>query len=120
MAGMMEYMWGGYSGGGCGEYGFPFFGWGMMLIWLIIFLIIGYLVYRDANNQGMNGLLWWILILIPVVGIIFLILYIVLRETSSRKTVPESGNAMEILKERYAKGEITSEQFRTMREDLKK
>jgi uncharacterized membrane protein len=27
---------------------------------------------------------------------------------------------MDILKERYAKGEITGEQFRTMSEDLKK
>lgn len=101
-------------------YGFPFFGWGMLLIWLVVFLVLGFLVYQDANKRGMNGLLWWVLVLIPMVGIIFLILYVVIRETGSQKPVVESTNAMDILKERYAKGEITSEQFRTMSEDLKK
>lgn len=111
---MMDNMWGGYG------YGFPFLGWGMGLIWLVLFLIIGYLVYQDANKRGMNGLLWGILVIIPMVGIIFLILYMVLRESNSQKTVSDGANAMDILKERYAKGEITSEQFRTISEDLKK
>jgi putative membrane protein len=115
--GMMDYMWGGNNGYG---YGFPFFGWGLMLIWLLLFLVIGYLVYQDANKRGMNGLLWGILVIIPMVGIIFLILYIVIRESSSQKLVPEGKSAMDILKERYAKGEITSEQFKTMSEDLKR
>jgi putative membrane protein len=113
MAYMMNSMWG-------GGYGFPFLGWGMGLIWLVAFLIIGYLVYQDANKRGMNGLLWGILIIIPMVGILFLIMYIVVRESNSQKTVPEGSNAMDILKVRYAKGEITSEQFKTISEDLKK
>ena len=50
----MIHMMGGHHGG----FGFPFFGGGLMLLWLIPFLIIAYLVYRDANNRGMNGLLW--------------------------------------------------------------
>jgi len=33
---------------------------------------------------------------------------------------PREKNAMDILKDPYAKGEITSKQFRTMSEDLKK
>ncbi|MFA4861406.1 SHOCT domain-containing protein [Methanoregula sp.] len=115
MAYMMDGMWGGGYG-----YGFPFFGWGMMLIWLLVFLAIGYLVYQDANKRGMNGLLWGILVLIPMVGILFLIMYIIVRESNSQKTVMEGSNAMDILKVRYAKGEITSEQFKTMSEDLKK
>lgn len=115
MAYMMDGMWGGNS-----SYGFPFFGLGMMLVLLVLFLIIAYLVYLDANTRGMNGLLWGILILIPMIGILFLILYIVIRESNQSKTVPAGESAMEILKTRYAKGEITDEQFRTMREELKK
>jgi putative membrane protein len=115
MAYMMDDMWGGGYG-----YGFPFFGWGMMLIWLVLFLIIGYLVYLDANKRGMNGLLWGILIIIPMLGILFLILYIVVRETQLQRTVPGGEGAMDVLKMRYAKGEITSEQFKTMSEELKK
>jgi putative membrane protein len=113
--GMMDYMWGGYNG-----FGFPFFGWGMMLIWLVLFLVIAYLVYQDANKRGMNGLLWGILVIIPMVGLLFLIIYIVIRETGTQKPVAGGKTAMDILKERYAKGEITSEQFQKMSEDLKK
>ncbi len=99
-------------------YGFPFFGWGMLL-WFVVFLAIGYFVYKDANSRGMNGLLWYVLVLIPMLGIIALILYLVIRESGSQKPAVERTNAMDILKERYAKGEITSEQFRTMSEDLR-
>jgi putative membrane protein len=116
---MMDDMWGGNYGYGMG-YSFPFSGWGMMLVWLVIALIVGYLVYKDANSRGMNGLLWWILILIPFIGIIVLIAYVILRETSGQKMVTGEKTAMDILKERYAKGEITSEQFEKINEDLKK
>jgi putative membrane protein len=111
--GMMDGMWGGYYGG------YPFFGWGLGLIWLVLFLVIGYLVYQDANKRGMNGLLWGILVIIPMVGIIFLILYIVIRESSPQKDLLEGSKAMDILKGRYAKGEITSEQLSRMSADLK-
>ena len=116
MADMMDYMWEGRDGG----YGFPFLGWGMMFIWLVFSLIIAYLVYRDANDKGMNGLLWGVLVLIPMAGIVFLIIYIIIRETGIQKTPPGEKSAMDILKERYAKGEITSEQFQKISEDLKK
>jgi putative membrane protein len=115
--GMMDGMWGGYGGYG---YGFPFWGLGMMLIWLVLFLVIAYLVYQDANSRGMNGLLWGILVIIPMVGLLFLIIYVIVRETGAQKPVVEGKTAMDILKERYAKGEISSEQFQKMSEDLKK
>jgi putative membrane protein len=114
MNGMM-----GNSGYGHG-WGFPFFGLGMMLVWFVIALIVGYFVYLDANKRGMNGLLWWILILIPMVGILALILYVIIRETAGLKSQPGEKTAMDILKERYAKGEITNGEFEKMREDLKK
>ncbi|MCK9590638.1 MAG: SHOCT domain-containing protein [Methanoregula sp.] len=117
MGDMMDYMWG---GDGMYGYGFPFFSWGMILIWIIVFLIIGYFVYLDANKRGMNGLLWWILIIIPMIGIIALILYVVIRETGVQNIQSERKTALDILKERYAKGEITTEQFQKMSEELKK
>ena len=91
-------------------WGFPFFG---LIFWLVVFLAIGYLVYQDANNRGMNGLLWFILVIIPMVGWIFLILYIIVRETSGKRST-----ALEILKERYAKGEITREEYLRMKEEF--
>ena len=101
---MMNYVWN-------GGYGFPVWGVGMMLLFLVIFLVIAYLVYQDANSRGMNGLLWGILVLIPMIGILFLIIYVIVRETGGQKPFPAERSPMDIIKERYAKGEITSEQF---------
>jgi putative membrane protein len=105
-------------------FGFPFFGFWMFFGW-IIFLAIGYIVYQDANKRGMNGLLWFILVILPMVGIIFLILYIVIRETTptaptTPEKVGEGGRALEILKERYVKGEITREEYLRMKDELEK
>ncbi len=98
-------------------FGLGFFGF-WMGFWWIVFLIIGYLVYRDAESRGMNGVLWFILVILPMVGILFLIIYVIVRETSSSGT--KRAGALEILKERYARGEITEEEYRKMREELEK
>ncbi|MDD4255247.1 MAG: SHOCT domain-containing protein [Methanofollis sp.] len=101
-------------------FGFPFFGWGMMLLWWALLLAIGWLVYRDAEQRGMNGLLWFILIILPFVGIVFLILYVLVRETSGRSQVSEKDRALEILRERYATGEISEEEYRRRKEELER
>lgn len=98
---------------------FPFFGfWGFLLIWAV-FLVIGYLVYQDAEKRGMNGALWFILVIIPWIGFFSLLLYLVIRETTTqvgdREKSPE-----EILDERYARGEISREEYLKMKEDLRK
>jgi putative membrane protein len=122
MVGMMGPYGGGYDGYGMMGYGYgyPFFGWGMWLLWFIVFGIIGYFVYLDANKRGMNGALWWILVIIPMLGILFLIIYLIIRETSGKSALSVEKSAMDIVRERYAKGEISSEQFQKMSEDLKK
>jgi putative membrane protein len=104
---------------------FPFMGIGSIFVWLI-FLVIAYIVYKDAEKRGLNGFLWGLPILIPWIGIIFLILYLILREdkrllTSKTPTeVKLEKTPGEILDERYAKGELSREQYLQMKEDIKK
>jgi putative membrane protein len=102
---------------------FPFMGFGTVFAW-VVSLAIAYLVYKDAEKRDMNGLLWGLPILIPWIGIVFLILYLILRD-SGRKIIAESSvtartTAEEVLDERYAKGELTRELYLQMKEDLKK
>jgi len=96
---------------------FPYFS-GVMIFWFLLFLVIGFLVYQDANKRGMNGLLWFILVILPMVGWIFLILYLVMRETS--ESAVKTSRALEVLKERYARGEITREEYLRMKEELER
>lgn len=111
--------WGAWSGWNHMGWFFPFFGfWGFLFIWAV-FLVIGYLVYQDAEKRGMNGALWFILVIIPWVGFFSLLLYLIIRETSTQghgvMKTPE-----EILDERYARGEITREEYLKMKEDLRR
>jgi putative membrane protein len=61
------------------------------------------------------GWLFWIVILVAAV-------WIIVRVVSNRSYRGESGggqeSAMDILKKRYAKGEITKEQYDQMKKDL--
>lgn len=104
---------------------FPFMGLGSILGW-VVFLIIAYIVYRDAEKRGMNGLLWGLPILIPWIGVIFLIMYLLIREDkrfapSKASAEVRAGNtSIDILDERYAKGEISREQYMQMKEDIGK
>lgn len=60
-------------------------------------------------------LVFWVLV---IVGLVFLIKWLI-QTTSSGKTVGHTGSkAIDILKERYARGEISKEEFETMKKDL--
>jgi putative membrane protein len=72
-------------------YWYPYMGFGMSLVWLIFLIVVAYLIYRLIKHEK---------IFAPSNPIV--------------KT-PE-----DILAERYAKGELTREQFMQMKEDLKK
>ena len=58
----------------------------------------------------------------PILMVLFwgLIIYLIFRFLGRNSHHYESSNAVEILKERYAKGEITKEQFETIKKDLQK
>jgi len=101
---------------------FPFMGFFKIaillafLIWLV-FLVLAFLVYKDADKRGLNGLLWGLPMLIPWLGAIFLILYLILRDggqLAARKT-----RSSDILDERYAKGELTRDQYLSMKDDTR-
>jgi len=99
-------------------WGVPFMGFGMIGIW-IVFIVIAFLVYKDAEQRNMNGLLWFILVIIPWIGILFLIVYLIIRseEAEIEETIE---NAQKILDERYANGEITRKEYLQMKKDMEK
>ena len=60
-------------------------------------------------------LVFWVLV---IVGLVFLIKWLI-QTTSSGKTDVRTGlKAIDILKERYARGEISKEEFETIKQDL--
>ncbi len=66
---------------------YPFMGFWMNFIWLIIILAIAYFIYKQIKSE---------------------------------KILTSSKSAEDILAERYAKGELTQEQYTQMKEDIKK
>ena len=60
------------------------------------------------------------LFIIPLaVGLIFVGIYYVVTSSRTYRHSDRAGKALDILKERYAKGEITQEQFLNMQKELK-
>ena len=99
-------------------WGIPYFGYWTIIVW-IIQLILAFMVYKDAENKKENGILWFILVIIPWIGLLFLIGYLVIREeeTDAEEAIE---NAEKILDERYVKGEITRKEYLQMKKDIKK
>ncbi len=62
---------------------------------------------------GFFSFLMWILIII-------LIIWIIRNYSSLKRDDKKDSNSLDILKERYAKGEIEREEFETKRKDLLK
>ena len=72
---------------------------------------------------GGGGLIWIIFISIfiiaIIIGIILLIVWLVKRANySSEGSTFKKGNALDILKERYAKGEITKKEYENIKKDI--
>ena len=95
-------------------FGIPYMGFVMLGVWLL-FVVIAVFVYRDAESRGMNGLLWFVLVLIPWLGIIALVIYLIVREDAGSRG-EKSPRAL--LDERYARGEITREEYLKMKKDI--
>jgi len=67
--------------------------------------------YGMGYGFGILGLIFWILV---IIGLVLLIKY--LWESGGAKREQES--ALEILKKRYARGEISKEEFEWKKKDL--
>ena len=70
-----------------------------------------------------NGMGWWmvfgfILFILFWGGIIWLISWVVKRATEHRGSVTMGQSAQDIAKTRYARGEITKDQFEQIKKDL--
>ena len=70
----------------------PFMGFGTGILWLVAIVVIAYLVYKLIKSEK---------ILLP-------------------SRIVSSKTAEDILNERYAKGEVTREQYLQIKEDIKK
>ena len=65
------------------------FGYGGMFMWIIFLIVIGFLIYFIAQTQKTKG-----------------------------QTPNQHESPLDILKRRYAKGEITKEEYESLKKDL--
>ncbi|MHB8337641.1 MAG: SHOCT domain-containing protein [Ignavibacteriaceae bacterium] len=73
------------------------------------------------DGMGWSGMWFgWIFWLVLLVVIIWVVITIVNRSPryGSQEPLPRREDALEILKKRYARGEISREQFEQMKKDL--
>lgn len=77
------------------------------------------------NSWGMGGggILLWLLLaglaLLVVAAVVALIVWAIMRSQKSSGGAPgKEGAALTVLQERYARGEITRDQYEEMRRDL--
>ena len=103
----------------------------MKRVFMISILILSITVGYGYTQMGpgymgpgmMNGMGWgWSIIMIAfwiavIVGIIFLIRWVVL-STDRRHETRAGESALDILKQRYARGEINREEFEEKKKDL--
>jgi len=75
-----------------------------------------------SGMMGMMGYGWGLMVLIPIAFLALIAIGVYYLVTGSigrgRSVSNRGGRALEMLKERYAKGEITREQFLTMKKEL--
>ena len=91
--------------------------------WIIPFVTGDRLDFHEGEEwsgpwhmMGMGGM--WMFPFFPII-VLVLILYFVFGQDKWRRSGSESGDsALEILKKRYAKGEISKEEFEETRKDL--
>ena len=70
-----------------------------------------------GNGMGLGmlfGMVFWIIL---VVGIVFLVVWVVQKAIGTGPAGPNE-SALDLLKKRYAKGEITKEEFEEKKRDI--
>jgi putative membrane protein len=77
--------------------------------------------YTMMNGMPMMGPLWWIFMLIlwgfAIFGVIMLVRLLIFRADRNQEP-PRAETALEILEKRYAKGEISREDYEQIKKDI--
>lgn len=80
-------------------------------------------IFGGFGGLGLLGPIWNLVITAAtIIGVVVLVIWAVRRLSSSQKTSWQSGSMqspLEILKARYAGGEITRDEYQEMLKDLK-
>lgn len=84
-----EGCYGPYGPGGWGHMMYYGFGYGGMFMWIIFLIVIGLLIYFMVQARNTKG-----------------------------PTLTQNDRPLDILKARYAKGEITKDEFERMKKDI--
>jgi putative membrane protein len=74
-----------------------------------------------GHNGMMWGFGWWGMMffwIIVIIGVVFLVKWLVEQGRTDRKTSESGESPLDILKKRYAKGEIDKEEFEQKKKDL--
>ena len=79
----------------------PVFGLGGMMFTWLIQLVIACFADKDAKKQILSAPLWFILVILPMVGFLLAVLYVILREV--RMPIEPKNTPVTILKERFFK-----------------
>jgi putative membrane protein len=100
---------------------YPFIGIGIGLFLMIMAIIVAcfmgtFLLIIAIVAMSLMGLFWPII----VIAVAYIIYKLIKSEKILAPSRPVIRNAEDILSERYAKGELTREQYMQMKEDLKK
>ena len=69
-----------------------------------------------SGNHGFMGGFMWIFWILVIIGLVFLIKWIVQSNKLSESRISDS--SLEILKKRYARGEIDKQEFEHKKKDL--
>jgi len=68
--------------------------------------------WMDGFGGGWMMVLWWVIIIAAIVFIVWF------ATNQTRNVQPNQKSALDILKERYARGEISKEEFQEKKRDL--
>lgn len=75
--------------------------------------------HMDGSHMtNWMGTVWLLLVILPGIAIISLIIHLILRDDKSVRYQDRSG-ADTVLDNRYARGEISREEYQRMKKDLK-